>query len=222
MKVQQELTFSTRVANETSKSTTACLGGEVVDVDAVRKAAKAAREKEYRSRPVVANRRAARRADERRRERERRAVDPQYDERLRAKELEYERKRESSRSPEEIEKKRAYRRDWYQSLSPGASRRHRDLERARRIGVTVEEIDRAREVQGNACAICRAPFPTEEQRADLRIGNAEHADHCHATGRFRGLLCGGCNTSLGKLGDSRLGIERALSYLSPPGDPDCF
>lgn len=38
-------------------------------------------------------------------------------------------------------------------------------------------------------------------------------DHCHATGRNRGLLCHQCNTSLGKLGDTPDAIARALLYV---------
>lgn len=38
-------------------------------------------------------------------------------------------------------------------------------------------------------------------------------DHDHRTGAFRGWLCHSCNTGLGKLGDNREGIVRAISYL---------
>ena len=43
-----------------------------------------------------------------------------------------------------------------------------------------------------------------------------HVDHCHETGRIRGVLCAGCNTGLGKLGDNREGLLRALDYLEEP------
>lgn len=38
-------------------------------------------------------------------------------------------------------------------------------------------------------------------------------DHCHITGAFRGWLCDNCNTGLGKLGDTKAGLLRALEYL---------
>ena len=38
-------------------------------------------------------------------------------------------------------------------------------------------------------------------------------DHDHTTGRFRGWLCYRCNVSIGQLGDSILGLQRAISYL---------
>lgn len=38
-------------------------------------------------------------------------------------------------------------------------------------------------------------------------------DHCHSTGKIRGLLCHNCNTGLGKLGDSIESLTKALNYL---------
>lgn len=38
-------------------------------------------------------------------------------------------------------------------------------------------------------------------------------DHCHVTNKFRGWLCDGCNTSIGKLGDNLEGLQRAIEYL---------
>lgn len=40
-----------------------------------------------------------------------------------------------------------------------------------------------------------------------------HVDHCHATGKFRGWLCGKCNMGIGTLGDSIEGLQRAIEYL---------
>lgn len=38
-------------------------------------------------------------------------------------------------------------------------------------------------------------------------------DHCHKTGRIRGLLCGPCNKALGAFGDNLNGLMRAVEYL---------
>lgn len=44
---------------------------------------------------------------------------------------------------------------------------------------------------------------------------ALHLDHCHTTGRFRGWLCGSCNTAFGRLGDSfQEAIKRLERYKS--------
>jgi hypothetical protein len=38
-------------------------------------------------------------------------------------------------------------------------------------------------------------------------------DHCHETGKFRGWLCHGCNTALGRFGDNIENIMRVMAYL---------
>lgn len=60
--------------------------------------------------------------------------------------------------------------------------------------------------QGGRCAICSK---------DLPKGTAV-VDHCHESGKVRGLLCGQCNTGIGLLGDGRrLDIfDAAKRYLS--------
>lgn len=60
--------------------------------------------------------------------------------------------------------------------------------------------------QGGVCAICRNP-PT---------GRVLDVDHNHTTGAVRGLLCRGCNTSLGKFKDSPELLRAAAAYLETP------
>ncbi|WP_344447709.1 endonuclease domain-containing protein [Kitasatospora nipponensis] len=57
--------------------------------------------------------------------------------------------------------------------------------------------------QGSCCAVCGL----------LAGDRALQVDHCHTTGRVRGLLCRKCNSGIGMLGDSPEGVQRALSYL---------
>jgi hypothetical protein len=42
---------------------------------------------------------------------------------------------------------------------------------------------------------------------------AVHVDHCHKTGRVRGVLCFNCNSAIGKLGDDPDAVRRAAAYL---------
>lgn len=58
--------------------------------------------------------------------------------------------------------------------------------------------------QGGSCAICNQTCQTGKRLA---------VDHCHATKKIRGLLCQGCNTSLGKLKDSPATLVAAVNYL---------
>jgi len=58
--------------------------------------------------------------------------------------------------------------------------------------------------QGGVCKLCRKP---------PKPGKILCADHCHETGKVRGLLCNTCNTALGKLGDNVAGLKSALEYV---------
>jgi hypothetical protein len=57
---------------------------------------------------------------------------------------------------------------------------------------------------GSKCEICFVPF-------DKRI--KPNIDHCHSTGKVRGILCTSCNTSLGRLKDSIKTLHSAIIYL---------
>jgi hypothetical protein len=61
---------------------------------------------------------------------------------------------------------------------------------------------------GDKCAICRAENQSNGRRTRLAV------DHCHTTGRIRGLLCHRCNTALGLLQDSPELLGRAAAYLN--------
>jgi len=39
-------------------------------------------------------------------------------------------------------------------------------------------------------------------------------DHCHTTGKFRGWLCGQCNTGLGSAKDDVVILQRMINYLN--------
>ena len=75
-----------------------------------------------------------------------------------------------------------------------------------KYGITVEDYDRMLASQDGHCALC--PTVTGMgQKTRL------HVDHCHNTGKIRGLLCFDCNTGLGKFKDKIDLIEKAFCYL---------
>lgn len=61
-----------------------------------------------------------------------------------------------------------------------------------------------REAQSGACPICTRDLPSVDRT---------HIDHCHATGRVRGLLCGPCNQAIGLFKEDVASMERAISYV---------
>src|SRR5271156_5229416 len=62
-------------------------------------------------------------------------------------------------------------------------------------GITLEEYDKMLKDQNNLCLICENPEtsinPYNKKIVRLSI------DHCHKTGKIRGLLCGNCNRLIG-------------------------
>lgn len=78
-----------------------------------------------------------------------------------------------------------------------------------KYGLSVDQYDELLFLQDGKCAICRHT---------CRTGNRLAVDHCHETGKVRGLLCLCCNTALGKFGDDPDKLEAAASYLRKHGD----
>jgi len=74
-------------------------------------------------------------------------------------------------------------------------------------GISIKDYNTMLKNQKNCCAICGVDNP---QR-----GGSEYfmIDHCHETGKVRGLLCHLCNSGLGRFKDSKQFLLNALSYL---------
>lgn len=71
-------------------------------------------------------------------------------------------------------------------------------------GISMEDYDNMLKSQGGVCFLCGEP---EKQRKHLAV------DHCHRTGKVRGLLCTTCNVGLGNLKDDPEILEKAAKYL---------
>jgi hypothetical protein len=88
-------------------------------------------------------------------------------------------------------------------------------EAARRYNITVGEIDAMRERQDNSCAICKTK--AEDIPHASFTTNPLVVDHCHTTGKVRGLLCPTCNAGLGHFKDSFSMLLSAASYIQQSG-----
>lgn len=69
-----------------------------------------------------------------------------------------------------------------------------------RYGLTPEVFFRMIENQMSKCAICN-----NERKLVI--------DHCHKTGKVRGMLCHKCNWAIGLLSDEIKILENAINYL---------
>jgi hypothetical protein len=75
-----------------------------------------------------------------------------------------------------------------------------------RYGLEVADLESLYASQSGRCAICAREAP-------IRGRDGLHVDHCHVTGKVRGLLCTGCNQGLGRFRDSAERLEAAAEYL---------
>lgn len=69
-----------------------------------------------------------------------------------------------------------------------------------RYGITSEDYAEMLKSQNSLCLICEEEKPL-------------HVDHCHSTGKVRGLLCHSCNNGLGCFKDSSERCLKAADYL---------
>jgi hypothetical protein len=74
-------------------------------------------------------------------------------------------------------------------------------------GITWREYHRILELQGGVCAGCKFP-PKPDKKLCV--------DHCHSTGKIRGLLCHECNTALGWVKDRKETLASLSRYVENP------
>lgn len=77
---------------------------------------------------------------------------------------------------------------------------------ANKYNLTPADYDAMAESQGHVCAICKRDDPGTSH-------GFWHIDHCHETGRIRGLLCSTCNTGLGNFYDNPAWLQSAKDYV---------
>jgi len=82
----------------------------------------------------------------------------------------------------------------------------------KKYGITTPERDALLDKQGGKCKLCERSIHFKGRYGGTGK-DAAVIDHQDYPFRVRGILCGQCNTSLGKLGDDEQGLLRALSYI---------
>ena len=90
----------------------------------------------------------------------------------------------------------------------------RDKNLKRCYGISLNEYNEMLEKQNNKCMTCGTTKPGG--RKSGRGGGADVfvVDHCHDTGKVRGLLCYSCNRTLGLVGDNTQILHKMINYLS--------
>jgi hypothetical protein len=90
--------------------------------------------------------------------------------------------------------------------------RYRDPQKRRleaiksKYGLSPEEYQALVKAANRTCQTCGTP-EGDDKPSKLVV------DHCHATGRVRGLICDRCNRALGLVGDNTQTLLNLITYL---------
>lgn len=87
-------------------------------------------------------------------------------------------------------------------------RNHKNTQLKSTFGITMDDYDLLLVKQNGSCAICKTE-PTDKHLS---------VDHCHITGKVRGLLCNRCNLGLGYFKDDHELLKIATDYLTTAVD----
>jgi Recombination endonuclease VII len=110
------------------------------------------------------------------------------------------RRKRCAEDPEYQEKERAICRAWWAANKDECNARRR-AKRYKGYGISDEDYQALLARQGGLCGICR------KKKRPLCV------DHCHVTGKVRGLLCHKCNLGLGHYDDDPVLTRAATAYL---------
>lgn len=80
-------------------------------------------------------------------------------------------------------------------------KQHKEYVLKYRYKLTSEDINNLLLQQDNKCVICK------------QILIKKHIDHCHKTGKIRGILCPNCNKALGLFKENTTALQNAIKYL---------
>lgn len=98
-------------------------------------------------------------------------------------------------------------RDYAKMMREENKNKHKERYLKKKYNLTLEERSKLLKSQNNCCAICGYNKLENENKFPV-------IDHCHNTGKIRGILCANCNIGLGMFKDEIDLLEKAISYLS--------
>ena len=103
------------------------------------------------------------------------------------------------KSPERLDARRKYRKAHAIELA------ERHLKHRHKL--SIEEYNNKLYEQNGQCAICGSETSGHKNQPRLLV------DHCHRTGKIRGLLCDKCNRGMGQFDDNPELLILAIEYL---------
>lgn len=147
---------------------------------------------------------------ERQRESDRKYYATNESRRTRSQSAEYQRnhyltRQREIRSSSEYKAKAAERQRKINSSPEGKARNRKRLLKTQ-YNLTPEQWAQMFADQGSCCSICKSPEPNSKK--------GWSTDHCHTTGKVRGILCPLCNKALGLFKDNPATLQNAITYLT--------
>lgn len=79
-----------------------------------------------------------------------------------------------------------------------------------------EQYEELYNLQNGSCKICNIPLSLVSMKEEQL--ESACVDHCHTTGKIRGLLCKSCNLVLGNARESISILENSIKYLNDYAD----
>jgi hypothetical protein len=108
------------------------------------------------------------------------------------------------------ENRKEYMREWQRKSRAANKEYYLDKDLRRNYGITFEWYREQLFKQNNVCAICERPETAIIRGRVISMP----VDHCHKTGKTRGLICTKCNRGLGLFGDNVDVLKSAINYLN--------
>lgn len=84
-------------------------------------------------------------------------------------------------------------------------KKEKDRHLRKKYGINLTEYNQMLDDQHHGCKICGKD--KQQNGKDLAV------DHCHSTGKVRGLLCSNCNAALGYFEEDQNRMRLAMQYL---------
>ena len=101
--------------------------------------------------------------------------------------------------------------EWAKADRKRFPNKYRNMDLIRNFGITLTQYNDLLEKQNGVCCICGNPEVTRLNHSEIVRNLA--VDHCHTTGKVRGLLCTACNQGLGNFRDNPDYLAKAISYV---------
>jgi len=106
--------------------------------------------------------------------------------------------------------RKTYMREWQKKSRDANPEYYMSQHLKKKYGVNYDWYSKAFSKQNGVCAICKKPETTEIRGKVISLA----VDHCHTTGKARGLLCTQCNRGLGLFQDNSESLRSAIEYLA--------